>query len=111
MSRRRKYELDLFGFYWFNRNYRNNRIEKKVTDDGSSFGYILLAGGFIISLYLLRLSLEEIPLSVAYAVWTGIGTAGAMVVGILFFKESRNHLCLLCIVGIICTIIVLRLLG
>nr|WP_313799007.1 SMR family transporter [Cytobacillus sp.] len=28
---------------------------------------------------LLRMSLEEIPLSVAYAVWTGIGTVGATI--------------------------------
>ncbi|MFD2700827.1 DMT family transporter [Paenibacillus shunpengii] len=65
---------------------------KKVSEKGSWFTYIILIGGFIISLSLLRMSLEQIPLSVAYAVWTGIGTVGATVIGILFYKESKSPL-------------------
>ncbi|HLT56282.1 MAG TPA: multidrug efflux SMR transporter [Bacillota bacterium] len=82
---------------------------KKVSEKGGFFSYVILIGGFIVSLYLLRLSLEEIPLSVAYAVWTGIGTVGAAAVGIIFYKESKSPLRLFCIAGIICTIIGLRL--
>jgi len=84
---------------------------KKVSEKGNWFAYFLLIGGFIVSLTLLRMSLEEIPLSVAYAVWTGIGTVGATVIGILFYKESKSPLRLFCIVGIIITIVGLRLVG
>ncbi|HAM79970.1 DMT family transporter [Ornithinibacillus bavariensis] len=82
---------------------------KKVSEKGSWFIYIILIGGFIISLSFLRLSLEQIPLSIAYAVWTGIGTVGATVIGILFYKESKNPLRIVCIFGIIVTIIGLRI--
>lgn len=71
----------------------------------------MFIGGFTISLTLLRMSLEEIPLSVAYAVWTGIGTVGATIIGMMFYKESKSPMRLVCIVGIICTIISLRLVG
>ena len=82
---------------------------KKVSEKGSLFAYLLLIGGFIISLNLLRMALETIPLSVAYAVSTGIGTVGATVVGILLYKESKSPFRLFCIVGIIGTIVGLRL--
>ena len=84
---------------------------KKVADKGGWPMYILLFGGFMISLSLLRLALEEIPLSIAYAVWTGIGSVGATLVGTLLYKESKSPLQLVCIAGIICTIIGLRLIG
>ena len=82
---------------------------KKVSEKGNWIGYIILIGGFFISLTLLRIALVEIPLSIAYAVWTGIGTAGATVIGILFFNESKSPLRLVCIAGIICTVIGLRI--
>ena len=82
---------------------------KKVAEKESWLNYILLIFSFMISLSLLSLALEQIPLSIAYAVWTGIGTVGATVIGIIFYKESKNPFRLLCIFGIIMTIIGLRL--
>lgn len=84
---------------------------KKVAEKGRWYWYVILIGGFLISLTLLRMALKEIPLSIAYAVWTGIGAAGATVIGILFFKESKSPLRLICIAGIIATVIGLRLVG
>ena len=84
---------------------------KKVSEKESWLSYLLLIGGFGLSLFLLRLSLEDIPLSVAYAVWTGIGTAGAAVIGMLVYNESRSPLRLFCLFGIVCSIIGLRLAG
>ncbi|MGB0088876.1 MAG: multidrug efflux SMR transporter [Planifilum fulgidum] len=81
---------------------------KKVSEKGSWFTYLLMIGGFLVSLTLLRVSLEAIPLSIAYAVWTGIGTTGAAVVGILFFHESKSPGRILCMLGIIACIIGLR---
>ena len=39
------------------------------------------------SFYLLSQAMKTLPLGTAYAVWTGIGAVGSVVVGILIFKE------------------------
>lgn len=35
-------------------------------------------------------AMKEIPLGTAYAIWTGLGAAGAVLMGILFFRESAG---------------------
>lgn len=45
---------------------------------------------FSFSFILLSLAMQGISMGVAYAVWTGIGAAGGVVVGIIFFKESKS---------------------
>ncbi len=45
-----------------------------------------------ISGVLLMLAQREIAMGTAYAVWTGIGSVGAFVLGILLFKESKEIL-------------------
>ena len=40
------------------------------------------------SIYLLALALRSLPIGMAYAIWTGIGTVGLVVVGVLCFGES-----------------------
>lgn len=40
-----------------------------------------------LSFWLLAFSMRTLPLGTSYAVWTGLGAAGAFVVGILAFKE------------------------
>ncbi len=42
------------------------------------------------SLGLLGLAVRTLPLSVAYAVWTGIGTAGAVLIGVLLLGEPLS---------------------
>ena len=64
----------------------------------------------IASFYFLALSLKNIPLGTAYAVWTGIGTIGTVILGIILFKEPASILRFTCIVMIICSIVGLRLL-
>lgn len=44
----------------------------------------------ILSFYLLARSLESIPIGTAYAVWTGIGIMGTIILGILLFGEPMN---------------------
>ncbi|MFC5701460.1 DMT family transporter [Cohnella faecalis] len=70
---------------------------------------LLLIGGFVISFQFLLQALDEIALSTAYAVWTGIGSVGAAVVGMLFFKESKSRLRMLCIAGVIGCVVGLKL--
>lgn len=50
----------------------------------------------------LSLAMRDIPLGTAYAVWTGLGAAGAVLMGIIFFKESagwKRLLFLTCIIA------------
>jgi quaternary ammonium compound-resistance protein SugE len=42
------------------------------------------------SFFLLTLALKRLPVGVAYAVWTGIGSAGAATIGIVWFGESAS---------------------
>ena len=58
-----------------------------------------------ISVYLLSVSLKTLPVGSAYAVWTGIGAVGTVVLGIVLFGESKELIRIgfifLIIVGII----------
>lgn len=44
--------------------------------------------GYGIAFVLLSVAVKTIPLGTAYAVWSGIGTVGAVVVGMLMFHEK-----------------------
>ena len=54
-----------------------------------------------LSFYFLSLSLISLPVGTAYAIWTGIGSVGSVVIGMIFFNESRNLLRILMIMCII----------
>ena len=49
---------------------------------------VLVVVGYGLSLVLLALALRQIPLGIAYAIWSGLGTAGAVVAGVLLWRES-----------------------
>jgi len=51
---------------------------------------VLVVAGYVVSIWMLTLVVQDIPVSVAYAVWAGLGTAGIAVVGVLFLGESFN---------------------
>ncbi|MHA6253185.1 DMT family transporter [Oceanobacillus sp. CAU 1775] len=75
-----------------------------------SFSWLLaLIAFFSAGFYFLALAMEEIPLGTAYAVWTGLGATGAVIMGVLFFKESMNILRLLFLTCIICGAVGLRI--
>lgn len=67
------------------------------------------AAALIASMALLGLALRTLPLGTAYAVWTGIGTVGTAVLGIVLFREPATVLRLVCIGLIITGIIGLKL--
>ena len=64
----------------------------------------------IASFYFLALALKNLPLGTAYAIWTGIGTIGTVIFGILLFKEPVTAMRLVCIMLIVCGITGLKLL-
>ena len=71
---------------------------------------ILTILGMVASFYFLALALKNIPLGTAYALWTGIGTIGTVILGILLFKEPVTVARIVCIMFIISGITGLKLL-
>jgi quaternary ammonium compound-resistance protein SugE len=65
----------------------------------------------VISMGLLGIAVRTLPVGTAYAVWTGIGTVGTVIAGILLLGESASFTRLLCLFLIIAGIIGLRLEG
>lgn len=83
----------------------------KINEKFNAVNLSILVVGFGLSFLLLTLSLEQLPMGTAYAVWTGIGAAGSAVVGILFYKEPKSVARLLFIALIIASVIGLKLIG
>lgn len=63
----------------------------------------------IASFYFLSLAVKTLPIGTAYAVWTGIGTVGAALLGMLLFDEPRDVLRVLCILLIVAGIAGLKI--
>lgn len=61
-----------------------------------------------ISLYLLYRATLTLPMGTAYAVWTGIGAVGTVLVGVLIFKEPASFWRLFFIFLLISSIIGLK---
>ena len=61
-----------------------------------------------ISMYLLNEAAKHIPMGTCYAVWTGIGAVGTVLVGILFYNEPANLLRLFFIFTLIASIVGLK---
>ena len=66
---------------------------------------VLTVAGMILSFVLLSQAMKSLPLGTAYAVWTGIGALGAVIVGIVMFKEpvtaARIFFVALLLIGIV----------
>ena len=69
-------------------------------------------GGFlaslVISMLLLIKSTQTLPIGTAYAVWTGIGAVGTVLVGIFVFKDPTNFWRLFFIATLVGSIIGLK---
>jgi quaternary ammonium compound-resistance protein SugE len=63
----------------------------------------------VASMGLLGAALRTLPLGTAYAVWTGIGSVGTAVLGIVLFREPATAMRLTCIGLIVAGIIGLKL--
>ena len=61
------------------------------------------------SMGLLAFALRTLPFGTAYAVWTGIGTLGTAVLGIVLFREPATAMRLVCIAMIVAGIVGLKL--
>lgn len=81
----------------------------KATDGNTSklwlTGFLICLG---ISMVLLYRATKTIPIGTAYAVWTGIGAVGTVVMGILLFKEPVDFWRMFFIVTLIASVVGLK---
>lgn len=70
---------------------------------------VLTVACMAVSLGLLGLALRSLPLGTAYAVWTGVGTVGTAIAGIILFAEPAEAMRLACIGLIVAGIVGLKL--
>jgi quaternary ammonium compound-resistance protein SugE len=87
-------------------------ISMKASDGftRSHFASITLVAAAL-SFWLLGLSLRQLPVGTAYAVWTGIGAIGAAILGAVFFGEALTLARIVCIILIVLGIVGLKLFG
>ena len=71
----------------------------------------LVLSGYAVSIWLLTLVIRDIPVSVTYAAWSGLGTAGIATVGVLLLGEQWSVLKGLALVMIIGGVLILNLQG
>ena len=81
---------------------------KEATGVEATYWYIGFLLCLAISMFLLVKVTQELPIGTAYAVWTGIGAVGTVLVGILVFKEPATFWRLLFITTLIGSIIGLK---
>lgn len=81
---------------------------KETTGNESYLWY----GGFLvclaISMVLLVKATQTLPIGTAYAVWTGIGAVGTVLMGIFVFKEPADFLRIFFICTLIASIVGLK---
>ena len=63
----------------------------------------------VISVILLGWAMRSLPVGTAYAVWTGIGAVGTVILGIVLFQEPATVARLLCVAMILAGIVGLKL--
>ena len=84
----------------------------KAKQSSGSDAAFWIAGFFIslsISMFLLYKATQTLPIGTAYAVWTGVGAVGTVIIGILFFNEPADFWRLFFIFTLIGSIIGLKL--
>ncbi|MEL7586955.1 MAG: multidrug efflux SMR transporter [Prolixibacteraceae bacterium] len=82
---------------------------RETTGTAATFWYIGFLVCLIVSMLLLIKASKELPIGTAYAVWTGIGAAGTVIVGMVLFKEPADFWRLLFLTTLIASIIGLKI--
>lgn len=81
---------------------------KETTGNEMFLWYVGFLVALTISMGLLVKATQTLPIGTAYAVWTGIGAVGTVLVGIFVFKEPATFLRLLFITTLIGSIVGLK---
>ncbi len=62
----------------------------------------------MLSFWLLALAMKALPVGTAYAVWVGIGAAGAAVLGMVLFREPATLARMICLLLIVAGVVGLK---
>lgn len=81
---------------------------KEVTGKDAALWYVGFLLCLLVSMTLLVKATKTLPIGTAYAVWTGIGAVGTVLVGILVFKEPATFWRVFFITTLIASIIGLK---
>lgn len=71
----------------------------------------VVVGGYAVSIWLLSVVVRTIPVSTAYAVWSGVGTALVAAVGVLYLDEHLSVVKFVAITMIVVGVVALNLQG
>jgi small multidrug resistance pump len=72
---------------------------------------LIVVAGYVAAFYFLSQALKGVPIGVAYAIWSGVGTAAISVIGAVVFRDSFNIWTVVGILLIVSGVFVLNLLG
>jgi len=87
-------------------------ISMKLSDGFKNIKYTVLTVIFAaLSFFLLSLALKDIAVGTGYAVWTGIGAAGSVLLGMYIFQEKKSRKKLFFLSCIIMGVVGLKLFG
>ncbi|HLR19192.1 MAG TPA: multidrug efflux SMR transporter [Staphylococcus sp.] len=86
-------------------------ILNEITRTKKKWLVFILAIAFICSFSTLKIAMNDIPMGTAYAIWSGIGTGGGTLVGMLLYNESTNVTRIFFIGLIILSIVGLKLIN
>lgn len=82
----------------------------KQTENFTKFGPTVIFVLFAVSsFYCLTKAVDTIPIGTAYAIWTGIGAFGTIIIGILYYKEPASMLRLFFLFTLVSSIVGLKL--
>jgi quaternary ammonium compound-resistance protein SugE len=82
---------------------------KEATENETYLWYIGFLIALCISMALLVKATQSIPIGTAYAVWTGVGAVGTVLLGILVFKEPASFLRIFFLTTLVASIIGLKI--
>lgn len=91
--------FEVIGVLWLN-EYARHHQKRYIA---------LLAVTFALSLLSLSWAMQVIPMGTAYAIWTGIGTAGGTILSMVVYHESKQFLRIFFILLIIISAVGLKL--
>lgn len=92
--------LEVLGVVWLNEFARTKK----------KWLIIMMAITFVFSFSFLKIAMISIPMGTSYAIWTGIGTAGGAVLGMIIYNESKHFMRIFFISLILISVIGLKLL-
>ena len=73
------------------------------------FWAAIVLAGYGVAIWLLAIVVQRLPVSVTYAVWSGLGTAVIAVIGVVYLGESWNPVKITALALIIVGVVVLNL--